>query len=315
MTNAKKFHIRQIAPDLPLTWATTEWFIWDQELNDILKQDVDGKLFGAAYDAVDWEKYYDRLKGTPFYEWAVTGGGILTFGGSAHIESNSFFSTIGMLSTVEEDYLKEHLEFNQVLHDLHVEAATEMIDYLLEHGPKIIEGSAVEPDSPPPVQPDERTPQYIFSLNPYRFINLTHCPECKHPLESRKLPLLITVKPSYLPMFMITCHYCPPCDWLILDQHTLEGLLAAMFMEEDPTAIGNDYTVFGTVDQEAWERGAAGEIDMDRLQPYIHKFKEVRPFKLQRKGLDLTGSSASKKRRPAKSKRLSRHRRKKGKRR
>ena len=67
----RRFRIEQIAPHLPLIWAVTEWFYWNRAANEVLKRDVDGALLEAAYDAVDWESYYGRLKGTPFYEWAV----------------------------------------------------------------------------------------------------------------------------------------------------------------------------------------------------------------------------------------------------
>ena len=130
---AEKFCIGQIRPELRRIWGVVEWFYWNQEINDILKRDVENALFNAAYDAVDWERYYERLKDTPFYDWAVEGGGILSFGGPAHIERNSFFSTIGDMSTVEEDWLEEHPEFNQVLHDIHAETAAQMIDFILEH--------------------------------------------------------------------------------------------------------------------------------------------------------------------------------------
>jgi hypothetical protein len=53
MAELEKFRIKQIAPEYPLTWAATEWFVWNQELNDILKQDVDESLFVAAYGSVD----------------------------------------------------------------------------------------------------------------------------------------------------------------------------------------------------------------------------------------------------------------------
>ena len=131
----KRFRIAQIGPEMHLIWAKTEWFYWDREINEVLKRDVDGSLFEAAYDSTDWDKYYERLKGTPLYNWALDGGGILTFGGRAHIESNTFFSAIADMTDIAKTYLKEHPEFNQLLHDLHVEAAEEMIDYLLQHAP------------------------------------------------------------------------------------------------------------------------------------------------------------------------------------
>lgn len=90
MPPSEKFRIEQIAPHLSLSWALTEMVRWNQQVNDVLKQDADETLLKAAYDAVDWEKYYERLRGTPFYNWAVEGGGILTFGGPYHVEHNCF---------------------------------------------------------------------------------------------------------------------------------------------------------------------------------------------------------------------------------
>ncbi len=318
MTKPRRFRIEQILPEYPLVWGATEWFIWDQELNEILKQDTDGSLFRAAYDSVDWRKYFERLKGTPFETWEEEG--ILSFGGPAHIRENRFFSTIGDMSTVEGDFVRENPEINQVLRDLHVEAATEMIDYLLEHSPKIIEGSAVEVDSPGPMQLTPGPAQYNFSLNPHRLTQLTRCPTCERPLESRKLPFLITIEPNLTHVFSMESHYCPTCDWLILDQHKLEGLLYAFFIQQDQSVIGKDYHVIGTVDKKAWERGMKQGLEFEELAPYTHSFKKIQPFKrsgkgLQRKGLNLADKPTSKKRRPPKSKRLSRRQRKKGKRR
>jgi len=136
VTASDKFRIEQIAPDLPLTWAVTEKLRWNQAANDALKKDVDGTLLEAAYHSVDWEKHFERLKGTPFHDWAVESGGILTVGGRYHIENDDFFSAIGDISTVQEGYLKEHPEFNQVLHDIHLETAGQMIDFILERAPK-----------------------------------------------------------------------------------------------------------------------------------------------------------------------------------
>jgi hypothetical protein len=136
MTPSEKFRIEQIAPHPSLSWALTESLRWNQQVNDVLKQDADGALFTAAYDAVDWEKYYERLRGTPFYDWAVEGGGILTFGGPYHVAHDCLFSRITDTSTVEGYWLREHPEFNQVLHDIHVETAGQMIDFILARAPK-----------------------------------------------------------------------------------------------------------------------------------------------------------------------------------
>jgi len=131
MASSRGFRIRQIAPDMPLTWALTEKLYWSPEAKDKLTGDTDNDLFKAAYDAVEWKEYYERLKGTPFYDWAVEGGGILSFGGSLQVENARFFSRIGDVSTTEESWLRDHPEFNQVLHDVHVEAVGQMVDHLL----------------------------------------------------------------------------------------------------------------------------------------------------------------------------------------
>jgi hypothetical protein len=130
-----KFHVKPGPPAWPNIWAITEWFYWPEAINDILRQDTDWALFKAAYESVDWKRHYKRLKRTPFYRWAKRGGGILSFGGPAHIKQNRFFSTIGDMSTREEDWLEKHPEFNQILHDIHVEVAEQMIDFLLHNSP------------------------------------------------------------------------------------------------------------------------------------------------------------------------------------
>jgi hypothetical protein len=130
----QQFRVEQIAPDLPEVWAATELFHWSPAAQEILEGDADSALLNAAYDAVDWESYYERLRGTPFYDWAVEGGGILSFGGRVRAGTDRFHSRIGDLSMKEGDWLEEHPEFNQVLHDIHVETADQMINYLVEHG-------------------------------------------------------------------------------------------------------------------------------------------------------------------------------------
>ena len=127
-----KFQIKQSAPHLLATWAMTEFLYWGEDVVQILKSDKDGDLADTAYDSIDWENYYDRLKGTPFYEWKKYGTGFLNLAGPGHLDEGSFFSVFGEISVVEEDFLKENLDFNQVLHDLHVEVAEEIIDYLLK---------------------------------------------------------------------------------------------------------------------------------------------------------------------------------------
>lgn len=127
----EKFKIVQIAPELPDIWAATEFFYWDQEVVDILKNDSQFKLLQAAHDAIDWDKYFDLLKDTPFYEWKEFG--FLTYAGPGHLEENQFFSAIEEISAKQSDFLKANPDFNQLLHDLHVEVASKMINFLIQH--------------------------------------------------------------------------------------------------------------------------------------------------------------------------------------
>lgn len=127
-----RFQIHQTAPDLPDTWAGSEVFYWDQEIVAVLKRDRQFLLLKAAYDSIDWDTYYERLKGTPFYAWKRYGSGFLTLAGPGHLEQNQFFSAFGEISKEHEDFLKENPEFNQVMHDLHVEIAGKMIESLLK---------------------------------------------------------------------------------------------------------------------------------------------------------------------------------------
>jgi hypothetical protein len=162
----QRFRIEQIAPDMPDVWAATELFHWSLAAQAILEADVDHALFEAAYDAVGWESYYGRLRGTPFYDWAAEGGGLLSFGGHARAGEDRFHSRIGDLATKEEDWLEEHAEFNQVLHDIHVETAEQMIDYLVEHGQ---------------VSQQERAPRREATTYPMTKGSVPICPKDKFP--------------------------------------------------------------------------------------------------------------------------------------
>lgn len=128
----QKFRIENSAPHLPETWATTEFLYWDEEIVQILKNDPNGDLLNEAYDSIDWEMYYGRLKGSPFYEWKKYGTGFLNLAGPGHLDENTFFSVLQEISVIEEDFLKENPHFNQILHDLHIEVAEKIIEYLLK---------------------------------------------------------------------------------------------------------------------------------------------------------------------------------------
>ena len=97
----EKLRIKQNAPELPFTWAATEFFYWNQEVIDILKKDVNDALLNAAYDLVNWELYFERLQGTPIYNWKKWGSGFLSLGGPAHKRKTTFSLFFGIYHSMK----------------------------------------------------------------------------------------------------------------------------------------------------------------------------------------------------------------------
>lgn len=118
-------------------------------------------------------------------------------------------------------------------------------------------------------------PRYKFVLNPYSDVRFSTCPGCGKRTKQRKLPLLIHVDPQNLITLNKTCRYCPDCDLLIAHQDEIEGLLAAIFRQRDPGALGNDYLVLGTVERAAWRKGVNDRLVLDELRDNLHDFKAV----------------------------------------
>jgi hypothetical protein len=86
-------------------------------------------LLGAAYDAVDWAAYAERFRGTPFYDVVRHPEGFLNLWGGG--KSGGFRSFIADACDPHLDYLREHPEFNQVMHDAHLDAVREIKSNLL----------------------------------------------------------------------------------------------------------------------------------------------------------------------------------------
>ena len=70
-----------------------------------------------------------------------------------------------------------------------------------------------------------------------------------------------------------TCRYCPNCDLLVAHQDQIEELLAALFAQYDPSAVGNDYLMIGTVERKAWRE------NMKRPQPFAEMMAQTHDFK------------------------------------
>lgn len=120
----------------------------------------------------------------------------------------------------------------------------------------------------------ELPPRYSFVLNPYPDIRVGRCPRCQHKTGQRKIPLLIHVKPAHLVALNYTCRYCHACDLLIAGKHAIERLLAGMFGQYDPEAVGNEYLIIGTVEKTAWREGLRQPKAVAEMLPHASDFAE-----------------------------------------
>lgn len=118
-------------------------------------------------------------------------------------------------------------------------------------------------------------PRYRFILNPYRDYRFTRCPDCSQPTRWRKFVLVVHVDPMILVAQNIHCRYCPACDLLIVHQDALETQLAAQVSQYQPSAVGNDYLVLGTMDHDAWAAGRRTPPSLDQALDHIAGFREV----------------------------------------
>ncbi len=100
-------------------------------------------------------------------------------------------------------------------------------------------------------------------------------------MKQRKLPLWIHVDPMNPVALNYTCRYCPDCDLLIAHQDDLETLLAQLFSHYDPSIIGNDYLVLGTVERQAWRESLKQPKSTPEMLEHLHDFEEVLTVKVQ----------------------------------
>ncbi|MBL7199677.1 MAG: hypothetical protein ISS56_05970 [Anaerolineae bacterium] len=119
------------------------------------------------------------------------------------------------------------------------------------------------------------SPMYSFILNPHTETRVSRCPRCEQRMRQRKVPLFIHVDPMVPMILGYTCRYCPDCDLLVAHQDEIEDLLARMFAERDPSVIGNDYLVMGTVERALWREGMKAGKTVGELLENLHDFVEV----------------------------------------
>lgn len=129
---------------------------------------------------------------------------------------------------------------------------------------------------PPKISLGGLPPRHNFALNPYPGIRISRCPICEVKTAQRKLPLLIHVDPMRLVALNYTCRYCLGCDLLIAHKLEIEHLLRDLFAQREPSAIGNEYLVVGTVEKAAWRDGLTGPKTSAETFPAVHDFKSYR---------------------------------------
>jgi hypothetical protein len=124
-------------------------------------------------------------------------------------------------------------------------------------------------------------PKYTFVLNPYAEYRFTRCPNCGGKMKQRKLPLFIHVDPANPLALNYTCRYCPACDLLLAHQDEIETLLAQLFTQYQPSLVGNDYLIIGTVERAAWREGLQQPKGIPEMLQHLHDFKDVRSVRVQ----------------------------------
>jgi 5-methylcytosine-specific restriction endonuclease McrA len=115
-------------------------------------------------------------------------------------------------------------------------------------------------------------PKYSFMINPYPEERVSRCPFCERKTGQRKIPILIHVNPHHLIALNYTCRYCRDCDLLVAHKHEIEYYLTALFLQQAPDTIGNDYLAVGTVDKSAWKEGLKQNQTSDKLLPHASDF-------------------------------------------
>ena len=94
-------------------------------------------------------------------------------------------------------------------------------------------------------------------------------------------PLIIHIEPTTLMALNMHGRFCPDCDLLIVHQDQMEGLLAAHMAKHDPSVIGNDYLVLGTLERKVWREGMQQAKPIGEMLKHIADFREVVTFQVE----------------------------------
>ena len=121
-------------------------------------------------------------------------------------------------------------------------------------------------------------PKFSFFLNPYQNARFTRCPSCNKLTKARKHPFFIHIYPSQPFILNMTGRYCPACDLLILHRDKVESLMTYSMEQIDPSLIGNDYLIVGTVERKGWRESIKQPGNYDVVFDNMHDFKEIVQF-------------------------------------
>lgn len=116
-------------------------------------------------------------------------------------------------------------------------------------------------------------PLYKFMLNPYPDERLWRCPVCDAKTGQRTLPLLIHIQPGHFMILKVTCRYCSACELLIAPKHDMEHELTEFYKELDPTVVGNEYFVMGTLEKQILRQDSQVPQTLQELRQNAHDFK------------------------------------------
>jgi hypothetical protein len=123
--------------------------------------------------------------------------------------------------------------------------------------------------------------RYYFFLNPYEHAAFTKCPNCETKTKLRKFPLVIHIKPEVIFVLNKKCRYCTNCELIIVRQSELENLMWVGLEDKAPEIVGNDYSVFGTLEKRAFRRHMnTGNQGLSKIIKLTYVFKDVWEFKV-----------------------------------
>ncbi len=115
-------------------------------------------------------------------------------------------------------------------------------------------------------------PMHKFFLNPYTDQRYTRCPGCLGKTKARKKPFLTHIDPQIMLVLNMTGKYCPDCDLMIIHQDRLETMLVMTFEQRDPSVIGNEYLVLGTLERAYWRDRVKARAEDKAIFDHLHDF-------------------------------------------